>query len=411
MVHSHVPRENCCEGVEHMQAGIYIELNIISCFFCILLYFQQRKHKVFDFLGTTEFNSLLWAVVYITLVDMVFWLMNAGIIPRSTAGIMFVQSLYYIIQALLPLFFFTYCINITGRIITPFWQVLMYVPAVFTAVLVVINYQSGIALYVANGEVERGELYLLLIAAPLIYIFNSLLLCIVFYCKNFNSSLGKRKISFHMLICVVFCFLGAAACAVVSYISPWIVFVTALIYLYLNLHSYRENQLYVTAHTDSLTGLKNYAAFSRIRSQKNSDIAENRNTKFAVALMDINDLKKVNDAYGHEAGDALIVRTGELMAKVFCNSTVCRIGGDEFVAVLEGKDYINRDGLQQLFSHEMKTTTFVSGDKELPVSASIGIVSYAPDFHKGFDDVIDAADEVMYKNKLSYRAAKKAIKK
>ena len=221
-----------------MAIGIYIELNAICCLFCLLLYFQQRRHKIFDFLGTTEFNLLIWSVVCITVVDIVFWLMHGELIPHSDTSVMVVQSLYYLIQAFLPLFFFTYCIHLTDRAITPFWRVLIYVPAVLTAVVLVINFKSGFALSSANNDLVRGDHYLLLIIAPMIYILDSLLLCIVFYCRNYHGSGIRKKVSFHMLVCVIICFIGAVASALATYLSPWIVFVAALLYLYLNLHSY-----------------------------------------------------------------------------------------------------------------------------------------------------------------------------
>ena len=91
-----------------MNIGIRIETNLLSCMFCVLLYNQQRRHKVFDFLGTTTFNALLWACIFTMALDSISWFMVADLIPHTEQDLMFAQSLYYLIQAILPMFFIQY---------------------------------------------------------------------------------------------------------------------------------------------------------------------------------------------------------------------------------------------------------------------------------------------------------------
>ena len=122
--------------------------------------------------------------------------------------------------------------------------------------------------------------------------------------------------------------------------SPWYVFVTALMYLYMQLHGYQEHSLDEMAFKDSLTGVKNHAAYSRIKEKMESKLQQDGNHRFAIAVMDVNNLKQVNDAIGHKAGDALIISAAKLLCDVFAHSPVCRIGGDEFVAISKkGKTY------------------------------------------------------------------------
>ena len=70
---------------------------------------------------------------------------------------------------------------------------------------------------------------------------------------------------------------------------------------------------------------------------------------FAVCMFDCNCLKQINDEYGHDKGDIFLKETTRIICDVFEHSPVFRIGGDEFVAVLQNGDYENREALLRLF--------------------------------------------------------------
>lgn len=382
-----------------MSAAVHIEMNILSSMFCILLYYQQKRHRVFDFLGSTTFNSLLWSAVGVMAVDIISVLFMSDLLPHTDAALMLVQTVYYLIQTILPFFFMLYCINTTGTDTSGTTKLLLSVPILFTLVVLVINTKTNFAFYIEDNIVLRGEGYLLAIITPMLYIAASLLLCLSFYLRTRNDTQERRKIAFHMLMCVGICFAGALSCAFISYLSPWHVFVGALIYLYIQLHSYREQSLDILAYTDSLTGLKNYAAYSYIREKIAQKMRSVPDYQFAIAVMDVNDLKKVNDAYGHKSGDALLICASKFMCDIFDHSPVCRIGGDEFAAILEGSDYENRDQLFCSFMQQIKNTTYLAGDTNLTLSAALGMCAYSPEKHSSFDDVFQEADRAMYENK------------
>ncbi len=382
-----------------MNIGIHIETDILSCLFCILLFSQQKRHKVFDFLGSTAFNSLLWASVGIMVVDIVSWFFMGNLIPHADHHLMLVQTLYYLLQALLPLYFMVYCLNTTGKTLSKALSVLMYIPVLFTLVMLAVNTRTGYAFYILDNSVVRGPGFIWAIIAPMIYLTISLILCLTFYFRSRSTSVDQRKIAFHMLMCVLISYLGSLACTVINYISPWHVFVASLIYLYIQLHGHRERHLDVLAFTDSLTGLKNHAAYSILRKKMEQKLLTDPHTHFSIAMMDINNLKKVNDVHGHKAGDALIISAAQLLCRVFEHSPVCRIGGDEFIAILEHSDFENRADLVEKFAAQMKVTTFFAGEQELPLTAALGICDYDPSRHTSFDDVFQEADSAMYENK------------
>ena len=389
-----------------MNVGIHLETNILSCMFCWLLYDQQRRHKVFDFLGSTAFNSLLGACFFIMILDSVSWLMMANIIPHTDQHLLFVQSIYYFVQALIPLYFMIYCYNTSGRKIHPVSYPIIYLAIVFTLLVLINNYTTGFAFYVENNSVYRNDGFALAILAPMLYITTSAVLCTIFLILNRKGTDEKRKISFHMFVCIGICFVGAIICSFVSFVSPWHIFVAALIYLYMRLHGYRERNLDILAYTDSLTGLKNHAMYSVLKENMDKRIRTEGNLNFAVAVMDVNFLKQINDAYGHQAGDDLLLSASRVICHIFDHSPVCRIGGDEFIAILEGSDYENREVLREQFEEVMQSATFLSEGRELPLSIALGICKFSVGKHRSFEEVFHEADEAMYQNKAAVKASR-----
>lgn len=386
-----------------MNIGIHLETNILSCLFCVLLYGQQRRHKVFDFLGSTAFNSLLWSSIFIMVLDSVSWLMMADLMPHTDQHLLLIQSLYYFVQALIPLYFMVYCYNTSGRKIHSFSYPIIHLAVIFTIIVLIRNYTTGFAFYVANNSIYRNEGFILAILAPLLYITTSMVLCTVFMIRNRKGTDEKRSISFHMFVSIGISFLGAIICSFVNFISPWHIFVAALIYLYMQLHGYREHNLDILAYTDSLTGLKNHAMYSILKENMDKRIRTESNLRFAVAVMDVNYLKQINDVYGHKAGDDLLVNASRTICHIFDHSPVCRIGGDEFVAILEGSDYENREMLQAQFEEVMLSATFPSEKHELPLSIAIGICNFSEQKHQAFEQVFHEADKKMYLNKAAIK--------
>ena len=292
-----------------------------------------------------------------------------------------------------------YCYNTSGRKIHKYSYPLVYLAAIITIVVLVNNYFHGFAFYVSGNTILRGDDYWMAIAGPMLYIAASLVLCFIFFVRNRKATEEKRNISLHMLVAIGITSLGALACAFVSFVSPWYTFVAAMVYLYMRLHGYRERNLDILAYTDSLTGLKNHAMYSVIKENMDKRIRTEQNLRFAVAVMDVNFLKQINDACGHRAGDDLLINASRRICNTFDHSPVCRIGGDEFVAILEGYDYDNRESLRVQFEETMLTATFVSEGRECPLSIAIGIRDFSEKQHKSFEEVFHGADEAMYENK------------
>ena len=150
------------------------------------------------------------------------------------------------------------------------------------------------------------------------------------------------------------------------------------------------------AYQDPLTGVKNKAAFSMAQERLQKEI-EKGTADFGFLVADMNDLKKINDAYGHERGDVYL-RTGcRAICQVFHHSPVFRIGGDEFVVLLERDDKRNCQELLEELDRRIAEAAGSENPWERP-SIAIGTAFYGKGDRK-VDDVFVRADMAMYDDK------------
>ena len=388
-----------------MNIGIYIQLNIVSCVLCLLLIHQQKKHKTFDFLGSTEFSVILWLAVITMFLDIVAWLMLGGILNHTDKQLMTVLSIYYFMQSLLPLFFLRYCINTNGKELNYLTESALYIPVLATLVVLMLNFDQSLAFCIEGGRLKREAWFSLAVFAPLLYIIVCMVVNTGFYVK---ASDENKKFSLHLLICTLVSFAGAVLSAFVSSVNPWHIFVFSLIYLYMQMHGDQERHLDSIASQDTLTGFKNYAAYTAVISELNESIEQGDDPKFSVVMMDVNGLKKINDTYGHEAGNELILGGAKLMDIAFSDCDIYRIGGDEFVVILRDECYSNRKERFEMFTSLMEDATFSASGIELPVTVAAGIADYDKELHSTYEDVFHCADAYMYQNKDACKARQRA---
>ena len=166
-----------------------------------------------------------------------------------------------------------------------------------------------------------------------------------------------------------------------------------------SIHDAEDRTLSMTllAYRDSLTGVRNATAYEEERRRLEEAIAQST-AQFALVVMDINGLKTINDTYGHEFGDEYIIGACRVFCDVFVHSSVFRIGGDEFIAVLEDRDYSYRDALfEMLQSAFARASSDTSKSPWRRYDAAAGMSEYRTG--DTLKDVFHRADEEMYKNK------------
>ncbi len=163
-------------------------------------------------------------------------------------------------------------------------------------------------------------------------------------------------------------------------------------------------KLEIYVYRDKLTGLRNVAAYARKHEELEEACRKGETTEYAVVLFDVNFLKRTNDTYGHEAGNELIRRASASICRTFAHSPVFRIGGDEFVAILEHSDYERREELLLEFDAEIARQAFDWKGVTVPVSVARGLGLYSPGTE--YATVFHAADEGMYQHKASLKAGR-----
>lgn len=155
------------------------------------------------------------------------------------------------------------------------------------------------------------------------------------------------------------------------------------------------------AYRDPLTGAKNKTAYLDAEKQMEERMRTGR-PAFGLVVLDINGLKQVNDHFGHDFGDMLIMDACKLICKVFKRSPVYRIGGDEFVVILEDGDLDNYATLLEQFQSEMDEMNRVARPDNC-ISIARGIALYNSDTDLVFANVFKRADDAMYKNKSAMK--------
>ncbi len=155
------------------------------------------------------------------------------------------------------------------------------------------------------------------------------------------------------------------------------------------------------AMRDGLTGVKNKACYMDSVHTLEDQINGN-SLSFAVVVLDVNGLKQINDNYGHELGDALIIKACQVICQVFLHSAVFRIGGDEFAVILQNSDYERKEAL--LAKLEQETAYIVlDSEKNLSFSIAYGIALF-PEDADNYEAVFELADKRMYKKKAEMKA-------
>ncbi len=166
------------------------------------------------------------------------------------------------------------------------------------------------------------------------------------------------------------------------------------------------NKMDELAYKDALTGVNNKASYDKIKTRLDLDIMNNK-AQFAIVMVDLNFLKRINDDFGHDAGDEYIKNVVNLVVHTFEHSPVFRVGGDEFVAVLENTDYAERDALlSTLMTTIEKSHTDSAISPQNRLSAAVGMAVFNAARDEDSDSVFRRADNVMYENKKAMKAVR-----
>jgi len=162
-----------------------------------------------------------------------------------------------------------------------------------------------------------------------------------------------------------------------------------------------EDRLSRLADTDSLSGLPNRRAFQKTLSQFVAR-AERNHSVFSVAVIDIDNFKRINDSYGHACGDDVIKHVAKMMQEYSrLSDFVARIGGEEFVVLMSDIPIEGAMRLAERVRRAVDTYPCLSEQGEIKVSVSIGIAQWRDAMKDR--SLFEAADKALYEAKQTGR--------
>lgn len=153
------------------------------------------------------------------------------------------------------------------------------------------------------------------------------------------------------------------------------------------------------ANTDALSSMRNKRAFDTAVEELDATLLQNPDTNFGVVMFDLNGLKQVNDNFGHDRGDEYIRVAASHIRDVFFEIVVYRIGGDEFIGILDTRVLHKIDKLITKLRGVLYDYNRTHPELPQDISIAIGYAAYDKTTDHCFADVSRRADMKMYENK------------
>ncbi len=153
------------------------------------------------------------------------------------------------------------------------------------------------------------------------------------------------------------------------------------------------SELEKLTYYDELTGLLNERSYM-LMVDEITDPDKPFNERFMIVMMDVNNLKATNDLYGHHFGCHLIIKCGQTLPSIFPTSKIYHVGGDEFIAIVQGEDLENFDERMKDFDSKLLFSEITYEDKPIILSVARGYAVCEPG--QRYQEAYQEADEKMY---------------
>ncbi|WP_158969291.1 sensor domain-containing diguanylate cyclase [Paraglaciecola sp. L3A3] len=161
----------------------------------------------------------------------------------------------------------------------------------------------------------------------------------------------------------------------------------------------QSQELFLMATTDPLTGLLNRRELL-VQADRLSHLVARYSSTYALLTIDVDFFKHVNDTYGHQAGDKVLVNLANILTEGRrTNDLIARVGGEEFVMVLPHMDEKNAF----IFAEKLRKKVQSQSVDNLHITVSIGLVVSQKDINKQFDLLLNLSDKALYDAKNSGR--------
>ncbi|WP_171832168.1 GGDEF domain-containing protein [Oceanispirochaeta sp. M1] len=175
--------------------------------------------------------------------------------------------------------------------------------------------------------------------------------------------------------------------------------ITIVFYFYAKNLASITNELMILANTDVLTKVLNRRSFEKEGYQLFDFVGKYKKT-FALIILDVDFFKKVNDNYGHPAGDTVLVELSKVLSlNIRQNDILARYGGEEFALLLKGSDPAGMQKAAEHLREAVENHLFkISESKSIRITISLGLVTFS-DKYENFEQMINKADKALYQAK------------
>ncbi|PIU58487.1 MAG: GGDEF domain-containing protein, partial [Deltaproteobacteria bacterium CG07_land_8_20_14_0_80_38_7] len=156
------------------------------------------------------------------------------------------------------------------------------------------------------------------------------------------------------------------------------------------------DEFYQMANFDAVTSVTNKHAFTK-RLDEEFSYAKRGNLPLSLLMIDIDLFKKVNDTYGHLAGDLALSHIAALIQRMVRNEDiVARYGGEEFSVILRGINLEGARGLAERIRNGVEENLMDFEGKKIPITISLGIATLVQQNYASPEELISAADQCLY---------------
>ena len=361
---------------------------------------QGARITLMDNKTTTDNNRFTVNKMFKYIVNNIFSF-TVGVMGAVHLTLLFI----FLFAGVMPLFYF----NILSVVVYVFCYILcksgQIKPAYFSLILEVTFYTVLSTHFIG---LRCGTYCFLFSIVPIIIYFG----CTLFKGKQRWSVVMMLFLNFATFVALYLRFFSVPP---VYNVSPMIMIVLVLlsafamvfscmfynaVYIYLSenrvtILEARNKKLSADASEDALTSLLNRRGFLPLVDSLMNKAADKQ---FCVAFCDLDDFKRVNDSYGHEAGDEVLKNATLMIREELPGSDICRWGGEEFVILLKGCNLASARSRVERLRKTVESNPTVFANKKIFVTTTIGLAENDGTFNTP-EEIIKKADERMYYGK------------
>ena len=327
----------------------------------------------------------------------------SGVIPKTLTSVILVNACNNFFMALITYNWFMYVLAVeqVGKQYSPVQRFIAAVPLILSACATLYLYGMKTDLMITPDLTITGASTFMLIAIPIVYIIAILVYCIRVAMRT--KSYDDRKAHLYLGALPLAIVFGGLLQVIFLETVPIFCFCCAIVMIVFYIQSI-ESQISV----DPLTGLNNRGQLQRYVQQDSTLFREGLKTY--VAMIDVNDFKKINDEHGHAEGDSALVVISDSLRHAAGTAGfpvfISRYGGDEFVLIMHCSDRSDPDEMIRTIRRNIQESSVQSG---LPyrISVAYGYDELSPHGEE-FADCLRRADRNSYLDKEKQKALRPA---